>query len=321
MTADDTRIGRDDTRPGPHQDAAAVTTILIVDDSRAIRQILKRTLVEGGYRVVEAADGSLGLAAIQAERPDLVLLDVDMPVMDGLATMRAMRADPEISNLPVLFLTARTSGTEVAEGLGLGAQDYLRKPCEPSELLARVATALLRKQQDEELRRRTQALDDLSTTDPITSLGNRRRFELRTQELAERGDSDQRIGIIMIDIDHFKAVNDTEGHAVGDTVLTVVARRMRGVVDGRTTLVRWGGEEFLALLPRAESDTLSSVAERLRAVVADSPTAVGLDHTIDVTISLGCAIGTLDQLPTVIQAADSALYEAKARGRNRVDFA
>ena len=199
-------------------DLPARATILIVDDSRTIRQILKRVLVGDGYRVTEAADGSLGLAAIRSDRPDLVLLDVDMPVMDGLTTIRAMRADPEMSTLPVLFLTARTSGTEVAEGLGLGAQDYLRKPCEPSELLARVATTLQRSRQEEELRRRTQALDDLSTTDPLTSLGNRRRFDLRARELAERGDADQLVGVIMVDIDHFKAVNDNEGHSVGDTV-------------------------------------------------------------------------------------------------------
>ena len=302
-------------------DQSARGTILIVDDSRTIRQILKRVLVGAGYRVTEAADGSLGLAAIRSDRPDLVLLDVDMPVMDGLTTIRAMRADSDMSTLPVLFLTARTSGTEVAEGLGLGAQDYLRKPCEPSELLARVATTLLRSRQEEELRRRTQALDDLSTTDPLTSLGNRRRFDLRARDLTERGDADQLIGVIMVDIDHFKAVNDTEGHSVGDTVLTVVASRMAAVVDGRTTLVRWGGEEFLALLPRAEPETLLLIAERLRAVIADSPLAVGVDHTVTVTISLGCAIGPLDQLPSVIKSADSALYAAKARGRNRVEFA
>ena len=297
------------------------STVLIVDDSRTIRQILKRELVGAGYRVTEAADGSLGLAQIRADRPDLVLLDVDMPVLDGLATIRAMRADPDMSQLPVLFLTARTAGTDVAEGLGLGAQDYLRKPCEPSELLARVATTLLRSRQEEDLRRRTQALNDLTTTDPLTSLGNRRRFDLRARELAERGDADQMVGIIMVDVDNFKAVNDTEGHAVGDIVLSSVAGRMAGVVDGRTTLVRWGGEEFLAMLPRAEPETLHRVAQRMRVVVADSPMAVGEDHTVAVTVSLGCAVGPLDQLTAVIQSADSALYAAKARGRNRVEFA
>jgi diguanylate cyclase (GGDEF)-like protein len=303
---------------GAARDAA---TILIVDDSRTIRQILRRVLVGAGYRVTEAADGSQGLAAIRESRPDLVLLDVDMPVLDGLATMRAMRADQELSTIPVLFLTARTSGNEVAEGLELGAQDYLRKPCEPSELLARVATTLLRSRQEEDLRRRTQALDELSTTDPLTSLGNRRRFELRTQALSELGDQDQRIGIIMVDIDHFKAVNDTEGHTVGDTVLTVVASRMSSVIDGRTTLVRWGGEEFVVLLPRAEPETLRLIAERLRSMVAESPLTVAVDHAVPVTISLGCALGPLSQVPSVIQAADSALYAAKARGRNRVEFA
>src|SRR5689334_16982564 len=123
----------DDRRADDQPNAA---TVLVVDDSVAIRRILSRSLIAEGYIVREAADGQAALDSCQSDRPDLVLLDIDMPVMDGHATLRELRADPHLADLPVLFLTARTGGSDVATGLGLGAQDYLRKPCEPAELAA-----------------------------------------------------------------------------------------------------------------------------------------------------------------------------------------
>lgn len=158
-------------------DRPSVPTILVVDDSTAIRRIISRTLAETGYRVVEAQDGRAALDTCRAERPDLVLLDVDMPVMDGHTTLREMRADPELQAVPVLFLTAHTDGANAAVGLELGAQDYLRKPCEPAELTARVGRALKAKAQEDALARHARDMNKLSTTDPLTGLGNRRRME------------------------------------------------------------------------------------------------------------------------------------------------
>src|SRR5882672_4797305 len=165
------------------EDDPAMTTILVVDDSAAIRRIISRTLVETGYRVVEAVDGRAALDACRAERPDLMLLDIDMPVMDGPTTLREIRAEPELQSLPVLFLTARTGADDVAAGLDLGAQDYLRKPCEPAELTARVARALRTKAQEDTLLRQARELNELSTTDALTGLGNRRRMEATIDEL------------------------------------------------------------------------------------------------------------------------------------------
>ena len=300
------------------RDEAAPTTILVVDDSTAIRRILGRTLVEAGYRVVDAADGRAALRACRVERPDLVLLDMDMPVLDGPATLRAMRAEPELRAVPVLFLTARTGAADVAAGLDLGAQDYLRKPCEPAELTARVARALRAKAQEDTLARQARELFELSTTDALTGLGNRRRLEATIAELTATHGDDARVTVVLFDVDHFKAVNDTFGHAVGDTVLRIVAKRLQGAVDERSHVVRWGGEEFLLAVVGLEEAQAGSLAERLRHVVGATPCAVSQDRTIAITVSGGCATGPAAAFAAAVEAADAALYEAKRAGRDRI---
>jgi two-component system, cell cycle response regulator len=305
-------------RRGDNRVTSGSSRILVVDDSRAIRQILRRSLEDIGYSVAEAADGVEALAACRLDLPDLVLLDVDMPVMDGLATLQEMRADCELSSLPVIFLTARTTGDDVAVGLGLGAQDYLRKPCHPAELEARVSAVLRLKAAEEALQQHAKELDELSTTDALTGLGNRRRFELESQDLVLSVGSSGLVGLIMIDIDHFKTVNDTEGHPIGDLVLRIVAGRLQGLVMQPATIVRWGGEEFLVLVPGASVEALHELGERLRTAVCDSPLGIGDDRTLTITISAGCSVGPIDALEHAIRLADEALYEAKRTGRNRV---
>jgi two-component system, cell cycle response regulator len=314
MTPD---AGREDRR-GSDRVATVTSRILVVDDSRAIRQILRRSLEELGYLVAEAADGVDALAACRTERPDLVLLDVDMPVMDGLTALREMREDSELASLPVIFLTARTTGDDVAIGLGLGAQDYLRKPCHPAELAARVSSVLRLKAAEDALQQHANELDQLSMTDTLTGLGNRRRLELDSQELMAISGSSGLAGLIMIDIDHFKKVNDTEGHPVGDLVLRIVADRLRGNVSPPATIARWGGEEFLVLAPGLEIGEVTELGERLRSAICQSPLAIGDGRTLTITISVGCSLGPLDTLYEAIRVADEALYEAKRTGRNRV---
>ncbi|HEX9467017.1 MAG TPA: diguanylate cyclase [Acidimicrobiia bacterium] len=295
--------------------------VLVVDDSVAIRRILRRALEGAGYRVTEAADGQQALDACRADRPALVLLDVDMPVMDGLSALRAMKDDASLRTLPVLFLTARTGGEDVAMGLELGAQDYLRKPCDPVELCARVGTALRIKSHEDHLQQAARELDELSTTDPLTGLGNRRRLEASLAELSTRMEGESRIGVLMIDVDHFKQVNDEHGHAVGDVVLRIVAGRLGGATgaDGNnSTLVRWGGEEFVLLMLDARDEDVANVGEQLRCAIGSLPAVIDETRTLAVTVSVGCALGRLDSFDAVLQCADDALYDAKHEGRNRV---
>lgn len=303
-------------RRGP--DRVTTSTVLIVDDSTAIRRILDRALTSQGYDVLEAADGRAALEVCRTQSPDLVLLDVDMPVMGGLETLEAMKADPALAQLPVLFLTARTDGTDVARGLELGAQDYLRKPCDPAELSARVRTALLLKAREVELSRQATEAAELSATDTLTGLGNRRHLDARVAELrAEHGNGGS-TGVLLLDIDHFKAVNDNEGHLVGDIVLRVLAQRVLAAAGADDVVVRWGGEEFLVLVPGAHISEAMRIGEAVRLSIASSPFAIEGGRVLDITVSIGVACGRYDALDLLTDAADGALYEAKRGGRNRV---
>jgi diguanylate cyclase (GGDEF)-like protein len=296
----------------------AMPRVLVVDDSVAIRRILGRALEGSGYRVEEAGDGREALELCRADAPDLVLLDVDMPVLDGLSTLRAMKDDPHLRSIPVLFLTARTGGDEVAAGLALGAQDYLRKPCDPVELRARVDTALRSRAHEDQLEREVRASRELSSTDSLTGLGNRRRLDARTDELARRRGGDLRVGVLMIDADHFKQVNDREGHTIGDVVLRIIGGRLGGAVGYDDTLVRWGGEEFVVLTPDATDAHVERLGEELRAAIGGSAFLVSDTRSFAVTVSIGCSVGSLAEIEAVLEAADQALYDAKSQGRNCV---
>ena len=291
--------------------------ILVVDDSSTIRRILAGTLAKAGYRVSEASDGSVGLDVCRADEPDLVLLDVDMPVLDGRATLQVMKGDPSLADIPVLFLTAQGGGDDVAAGLALGAQDYLRKPCQEPELLARVTTALRMDQMRRQLEEQAAALEAASNTDPLTGLGNRRRFQTELEALASAA-PEARTGFLLLDIDHFKQVNDVHGHVVGDVVLQILAKRLRGVVGHRGSVFRWGGEEFLVLASDVDDDVAFRLAEDVRAVVAGAPFAIDGERSLDLTVSVGCASAHPADWEAAVHAADVAMYEAKTGGRNAV---
>jgi two-component system, cell cycle response regulator len=301
--------------------AEAVTPIvvLVVEDSAVIRALVRRMLVAGGHTVVEAAGGAAALAVCRERQPDVVLLDVEMPEMSGWDVLAAMKADPDLRDVPVVFLTGRSDTTDMVDGLRLGAHDYLRKPCEPTELLARVQAAARVKRLQDELRQRNEDLDRISRTDALTGLRNRRHVEeylAKLTSLARR--NLEPIAVLVIDIDHFKSVNDTHGHDAGDAVLREVASRMLGSVRLEDMIGRWGGEEFLVVLPNTADQGAAELAERLRQVVADTPCRLADGDAVQVTISVGCAASLIDDAGRLVRSADTAMYEAKQTGRNRV---
>ncbi len=294
-------------------------TVLVVDDSSAMRKILKRILQESNLRVIEAANGQEALAYCAIDRPDLILLDIDMPVMDGLETLSAISVDPEFENIPVLMLTAHTSGPEVAKAIEIGAQDYLRKPCDPAELVARVRRTLSLKERQDILFKRAEELGEMSATDALTELGNRRFLAQRVGELTVELGDDAQVGLLMIDIDHFKGINDANGHLVGDAVLCELAQRLRLLVESPEAAVRWGGEEFLVLIPLPAEDSLAIRGEQIRNEMESRPFGIGSYGSIELTVSVGAAQGRLSELTVIIREADEALYQAKDGGRNKVE--
>ena len=223
-------------------------TVLVAEDSLVIRAVLVEQLQSRGYRVIEAGDGEQALAACRRERPDVVLLDVEMPHLDGHAVLAGIKAEPLLADIPVVFVTSRVTTEDVVEGLRLGAHDYLRKPFEPSELLARVHAAVRIKALQDELRLRNAELELASRTDALTGLHNRRHLEEQLQQLATAGD---RLAVLLCDIDRFKQVNDTRGHAAGDDLLCDVARTLATDLRPSDVLGRLGGDEFAVLLPEA----------------------------------------------------------------------
>jgi diguanylate cyclase (GGDEF)-like protein len=293
--------------------------ILLAEDSMVVRAVVRSQLIEHGFDVVEAEDGERAIEAFRECHPDVVLLDIEMPVLGGFEVLAAIKEDPESGDTPVVFLTAREATSDLIDALELGAHDYLRKPFDGGELLARVRAARRVKALQDELRIRNAELDRISRTDPLTGLWNRRHLQGQlpaVQSLAQRHGT--QVSALMVDIDHFKRINDEEGHRVGDLVLQEVAARLRSGVRTEDLLARWGGEEFLVLLPLTGPDGAATVSERVRAAVGEEPVHVG-GRDIAVTVSVGSAsLQAGEDMESLVGRADAAMYEAKRTGRNRV---
>jgi diguanylate cyclase (GGDEF)-like protein len=294
--------------------------VLVAEDSLVIRAVVVSQLEDQGYRVLPCADGAEALSTASAALPDVMLLDVEMPMLDGYQVLEAMKRDSALADIPVVFLTGRAETDDVVKGLRLGAHDYLRKPFDAAELMARVSSALRIKQLRDALRERNEELERISRTDPLTSLPNRRHLEQHLEAAASAARRhDHHVAVLLVDVDRFKGVNDAYGHAHGDQVLFEVARRLLVAMRAEDLVGRWGGEEFLAVLPHTDGAGARVVAERLRAEVASSPVLLADGRAVPVTVSVGCSTGTTGA--DVLRAADEALYAAKDRGRNRVEVA
>ena len=307
--------------------------ILVVDDDSDIRNLLVRLLRSGGYDVSDAPDGHEALRRLTEAPvhalPDLLLMDVTMPGMDGVATCVALQALGLGSHTPpVIFLSALGAPQERVDGLEAGAVDYIVKPFVPEEVRARVRAALRGKAMRD-------ALAFQAATDPLTGLANRRQLDQRLGEafaLARR--HNRPLACLMVDVDHFKRVNDTHGHGAGDSVLIEVAARLRAQCRAVDTAARYGGEEFTVLLPETGSPGALILAERIRAAVANEPFSIALPgsgvephaaepNCIQIRISIGVAVLTPEMASpeALTAAADTALYAAKQGGRDRVVLA
>lgn len=291
--------------------------VVIIDDAPANIRLLNACLAEE-YAVRFATSGAAGITVIQNQRPDIVLLDVMMPKMDGYEVCAALKADPHTKDVPIIFVTAQGEGEDEEKGLSVGAVDYITKPFIPAVVKARVRIHI-------ELKRLRDLLQQQSATDPLTGLANRRAFDESFKREWARGiRSGRPLALAMIDIDFFKGFNDLYGHLGGDDCLRRVARTLRDAVPRRHSdlVARYGGEEFAVLLVDTDIEGARIVSERLRSGVAGLNIPHGRSAVAGhVTVSIGAASLIPDgggPPASLIAAADRLLYRAKEAGRNRV---
>lgn len=297
------------------------TRILIVDDHEDNVEILRARLEASGFETVAANNGLEAIEKVRSTVPDVMLLDVMMPGIDGHEVARRIRADPALPFMPIIMQTALESTEAVVEGLDAGADDYITKPINFMELEARVRSMLRIKELHDALATANIQLNRMAITDALTGLYNRRHLEERLREMF---DHSQRLHVpltcAMFDLDHFKSVNDTHGHQAGDEVLKQFATILKSCAREIDRVGRYGGEEFMVLLPGTVLDAAVTFAERARQEV-EAHTFTFEGGTLRRTISCGVAGFPHPQVrhrEDLVKAADDALYVAKERGRNRV---
>ncbi|MEM7652223.1 MAG: diguanylate cyclase, partial [Pseudomonadota bacterium] len=253
---------------------------------------------------------------------DLIIVSMMLMEEDGLRLVAHLRSHDESRQTPILLVVDEEDAARLARGLDLGANDYVVKPIDPAELMARVRTQIRRKRYQDRLRGNYERSLALALTDEMTGLHNRRYVTAHLDTMLARAvQGEKPLAVLMIDIDHFKSVNDTYGHPVGDEVLVELASRVKRNVRGFDLSARLGGEEFIVVMPETGLDMATTVAERLRAKIAGQPFTVSAEvRQLPITISIGisCVIGEGDTPDALIERADRALYAAKNTGRNRV---
>lgn len=302
--------------------------ILVVDDHPDNVEIINVRLSSRGYQIDTATNGEEALHKVKDNPPDLILLDVMMPLMDGYEVSRRIKNDPDLPFIPIILVTARDSTQDKVDGLDAGADDYLTKPVNFPELEARVRSMLRIKRLQDELDQKNRELEyankqlrKLSITDGLTQLFNHRHIhELLHEEFERTKRSAEPMAVVMMDLDRFKHVNDTYGHPTGDVILYETANILRQTVREIDMVGRYGGEEFVVILPGADEQAAHQFAERVRQAVADN---LYQDEANEVrmTVSGGVASfpsGGIDHPDLLIKRADEALYAAKQGGRNRI---
>jgi two-component system, cell cycle response regulator len=296
--------------------------VLLAEDDEISRHILKETLVRWGYEVVTACDGAEAWEILQAGNgPELAILDWIMPGMDGIDVCRHVREKQGEPYIYVMLLTSKTRKADIIQGMGAGADDYISKPFDPQELQMRLNAGRRIIELQSQLLATRESLRYMVSHDSLTGLFSR--VEILEQlrgELNRAGRDRAPVGVIIADVDHFKVINDTHGHLTGDVVLIEIARRLRRAVRSYDHIGRYGGEEFLILMPGCDEDESVINAERVRASVMCEPVVLPAGDA-RVTISAGVATGYGDDnldFNGLIRIADAALYRAKAQGRNQV---
>jgi diguanylate cyclase (GGDEF)-like protein len=296
--------------------------IAIVDDDAAIRRLVRLFLHRAGFDTVELTTGEEARTALQSEPWDLAILDRKLPDLDGAMLAHELKSKPEFRTRYIIMLTGEAEQEDKVEGLELGADDYITKPFQYPELLARIRAGKRIVDLQKELLETNKRLELLSITDGLTRLYNHRYFQ---DELARAFDESKRysrpLSLAMIDIDFFKKINDTYGHAVGDEVLKYVSRLFSESARSTDLVARYGGEEFAVMMPETGLEDAITFAEKIRNLLESQPVptqAVALPVTVSIGVS-SVPRTRIHSPKEMVVAADRALYRAKKGGRNRVE--
>ena len=299
--------------------------VLIAEDDSISRRMLEAFLVKWGFEVMVASGGEEAWGILQGnDSPRLAVLDWMMPGRDGIDICRSVRQRKGRPYIYIILLTARGQKEDIVEGLEAGADDYVTKPFDPYELRARLRAGRRIVELQEQLLQAREALRDQASRDPLTGLWNHGTIlAILRKEVARASRTQSPFAVAMADVDRFKSINDTYGHQAGDAVLREASRRLRGAIRTYDSLGRYGGDEFLAVVPGCDPEGVARFAESFRARI-DRKAVETPDGMIPVTLSLGVvALENLrDVKPaTLVRVADAALYRAKIAGRNRVALA
>jgi len=300
------------------------TCVLVIDDSSAIREQVVRTLSEYSLfdQYKEAKDGLEGFKTLIESKADLVICDVEMPRMDGFRFLQLVESRPELQGVPIIMLTGKMDFNSKIKGLEQGASDYLTKPFDAGELVARVRVQLKIKSLQDELKKANELLKRLTNIDHLTNLFNRRYLtEILDGEFFRARRNNEFLSLVIVDIDYFKKVNDTYGHQNGDIVLAAVASLAQRQLRAYDSAARYGGEEFVLVIPGTPLDGGALVAERLRQAVLEHFFPAPME---DLTVTISAGVATypsplVDSVDSLFRQADEALYRAKQSGRNRVE--
>lgn len=303
--------------------------VLVVEDSRTQADWLAQVLSHEGYQVAIARDGREAVRHVRDDPPDLVLLDMILPDMDGLEVLRVVKERSEEQFIPVIVLSAKSDLDSRVIGLRTGADDFLAKPLAVAEILARAAAMLRIKTLQDQLRAAKSQLERLSITDGLTGLHNRRHFEIRLEEEFRRSQRyTDPVSLLILDLDRFKDLNDRHGHPFGDRVLRETAQLIRSSVRAPDICARYGGEEFAVIMPKTDLKGAMATAERiLKAMrqktyrIEDTDAVREEPAEILVTASIGiasCPSKNVTGPDLLVKFADEALYQAKSAGRDTI---
>lgn len=304
--------------------------ILLVEDSKQQAEFIRSSLEKKGYDVLLVENGVSAIKTAKTTPVDLILLDLILPDISGNEVCRWLRHNQDTKDIPIIILTAKADTSDKVAGLEAGAHDYLPKPFDEAELNARIYAALRTKALQDELKQRNRLLEELTKklelmaiTDHLTGIYNRRHFEkIIETEFAKFLRYNLSLSCLMVDIDHFKRINDRYGHDAGDSVIKKVSEIISSTLREVDVLARWGGEEFIILLPNTTKDDAKRVAERiLKGISKHNFNKVSDNETITVSIGVTSVPDDegIDNWEKLIKVADDALYRAKTKGRNRVE--